>query len=138
MRYFLFKCKFGHVGRDKYMAIDVPIAASDMGAAVKKARKTGGVKRDHKNWCLSIPLEINESEYKKKLDEFVHDPFFEKRTRSRRNTVFADRLIDEPNKIKFNQRLSQRNKMRKSRKEYRKKKSILENEEDKTGGDLNE
>ncbi|MGI6735011.1 MAG: hypothetical protein ACOX3C_02345 [Bacilli bacterium] len=95
-KYFVVTCKFGHVGRDKYLPLDLPIRAINKKEASAKAKKTGGVKRDHPDWCLKGPREITKEEYLRLREKLIKDPYWNKRTRQN-TALFADRLIDEPN-----------------------------------------
>ena len=63
MKYYLIKVKLGHVGRQQYLPMALPIKANNIHEAIKKARNHGGVKRNHKDWCLEIPVEIDLSQY---------------------------------------------------------------------------
>lgn len=44
MKYYLVKCKFVHVGRNKYLPLSIPIAAISVKEASKKAKYFKGVK----------------------------------------------------------------------------------------------
>lgn len=96
MKYFLVKCKFGHVGRNKYLPLVIATVAESAKKASENAKKVGGVKRDHKDWCLEEPVEVDYNVFFKARNEFENDVYFEKRSRSRLY-LFKDRLIDEPN-----------------------------------------
>ncbi|MGB4310913.1 MAG: hypothetical protein WBJ28_03775 [Bacilli bacterium] len=95
-KYYVVTCKFGHVGRDKYLPLDLPIRATSKKEASAKAKKTGGVKRDHPDWCLKGPTEITKEEYNELKAKLVNDPYWNKKTRQN-TALFADKLIDEPN-----------------------------------------
>jgi hypothetical protein len=96
MKYFLVKVKMGHVGRDKYLPMNLPIRARDMKEAVLKARQHGGVKRNHKDWCLGKPKEILYEEYQQKKSRTYGDEYWQGETRTRLY-LFEDRLEDEVN-----------------------------------------
>ncbi|MFA5486091.1 MAG: hypothetical protein WCY90_02225 [Bacilli bacterium] len=95
-KYYVVTCKFGHVGRDKYLPLAVPIKAYTKKEASEKARKLGGVKRDHPDWCLKEPEEITKEEYDLLRVQLVNDPYWNKKTRQN-IVLFKDRLVDEPN-----------------------------------------
>ncbi len=95
-KYYVVTCKFGHVGRDKYLPLAVPIKAYTKKEASGKARKLGGVKRDHPDWCLKEPEEITKEEYDLLRVQLVNDPYWNKKTRQN-IALFKDRLVDEPN-----------------------------------------
>jgi len=94
MGYYLVKCKFGHVGRDQYLPIEIPIEANSIKEASLRARNVGGVKRDHKDWCLDGPREVSYTEYQEALFAYKNDVYFEKHSRSRLY-LFKDRLKPE-------------------------------------------
>lgn len=95
-KYYVVTCKFGHVGRDKYLPLDVPIKAFNKKEASEKAKKLGGVKRDHPDWCLKEPQEITREEYDALRIILTSDPYWNKKTRQN-IALFKDRLVDEPN-----------------------------------------
>lgn len=95
-KYYVVTCKFGHVGRDKYLPLDVPIRAIDKKDASAKAKKMGGVKRDHPDWCLKGPTEITKEEYEALRVVLINDPYWNKKTRQN-ISLFKHRLVDEPN-----------------------------------------
>ncbi|HZJ89186.1 MAG TPA: hypothetical protein VFD05_00690 [Bacilli bacterium] len=95
-RYYLITCKFGHVGRDKYLPLVVPVKARDAKEASDCARNVGGVKKNHKDWCLEEPREVDEATFSAALEAFRNDPYWDKKTRSNKK-LFRDRLVDEPN-----------------------------------------
>lgn len=95
-RYYLVTCKFGHVGRDKYLPLVVPVFARSAKEASDFARNVGGVKKHHKDWCLAEPREVDETEFNEAVTLFENDIYWDKQTRS--NTkLFKDRLVEEPN-----------------------------------------
>jgi hypothetical protein len=114
MNYYLVECKFGHVGRNKYIPLNIPVSAYSIKEASKKAKSFRGVKTDHKDWCLKEPKEISFEIYEKKLYEFKNDIYFEKKTRSRL-ILFKDRLMDEPNYSRLNGLKTNRKKYKKTR-----------------------
>ncbi len=116
MKYYLVKCKFGHVGRDKYLPLNVPIEAKSIKEASLKAKAIRGIKRHHKNWCLEKPKEISYDKYLIALEKFKNDRYFECKTRSR-TELFEDRLLDEEtyirvDKIKTNHKKFRNKKIR--------------------------
>lgn len=96
MYYYLVKCKFGHVGRNKYLPLEIPILANSMKEASLIAKKARGVKKNHKDWCLELPKVVSYEEYKNALERYRKDIYFEKHTRSRIE-LFEERLENEPN-----------------------------------------
>jgi hypothetical protein len=96
MRYFLFKVKMGHVRRERYLPMTLAIRAVDVEQAVNAAKNHGGVKRDHKDWCLEPPIEVSQEEYKIEKTNLYDDPYWEGNTKARL-AMFADRLQKEPN-----------------------------------------
>jgi len=113
MNYYSVKCKFGHVGRDKYLPLLVPVFAVNKKNASHKARQKRGIKKDHKDWCLEEPIEISFEEFQKVSSDFHSDIYFEKHSRQRLY-LFKDRLKDEPhylrmNDIKTNKKMYQKN-----------------------------
>lgn len=96
MYYYLVKCKFGHVGRNKYLPLEIPISATSMKEASLIARKVRGVKKNHKDWCLDLPKLVSYQDYLNALDAYRKDIYFEKHTRSRIE-LFEERLENEPN-----------------------------------------
>lgn len=95
-RYYLITCKFGHVGRDKYLPLVVAVRARSAKEASNFARNIGGVKKDHKDWCLEEPREVDEATYNAAFAAFTNDPYWDKKTRANLKH-FRDRLVDEPN-----------------------------------------
>lgn len=96
MNYYLVKCKFGHVGKDKYLPLDIPVCANTPKDACKMVKKLRGIKRNHKDWCLEIPKRIDFQDYIDHKAKIRSDIYFEKKTRSRLY-LFKDRLIQEKN-----------------------------------------
>lgn len=86
----------GHVGRNKYLPMILPIQALDIHDAVKKARSHGGVKRDHKDWCLEKPIEVEFEQYKLQEESTYSDMYWQNKTKKNLE-LFEDRLVDEPN-----------------------------------------
>ncbi|WP_264229685.1 hypothetical protein [Acholeplasma laidlawii] len=101
MKYYLVKCKFGHVGRNKYLPISIPIIASSLKEASKRANAVGGVKKDHKDWCIEGPIEVSEDVFIRAIFDFKGDIYFEKKSRQRLE-LFEGRLVDEPNYYRLN------------------------------------
>lgn len=98
----------GHVGRSKYLPMTLPIKAQDMDEAIIRAKNHGGVKRDHKDWCLESPVEITFEEYKVEQSKTYSDQYWNNKTRARLQ-LFEDRLEDEPNYHQWNDIKSNRN-----------------------------
>lgn len=95
-RFFLVKCKFGHVGRDKYLPLVVPLRARDAKEASSFAKRIRGIKKDHKDWCLEEPREVDEATFLAAKEAYHNDPYWDKHTRSNIK-LFQDRLVDEAN-----------------------------------------
>ncbi len=96
MKHYLVRCKHGHVGRNKYLPLIIPVMAHNSREAALKARLRKGVKRNHKDWCLEIPKEVSKADYDCALQIYWSDPYWENKTR-RNLSEFSDRLVDEPN-----------------------------------------
>lgn len=96
MKYYLIKCKHGHVGRDKYLPINIPIAAESIEAAIKIARNKPGVKKDHPDWCLEKPKILTAEQYTQAIKTYFNHLYFRKRTRQNLD-LFANDLVKEPN-----------------------------------------
>lgn len=96
MAYFLVKCKFGHVGRNMFLPMYVPVEASDSKEASRIAWLHPGVKKQHKDWCLEVPEEIDYHRYVDELTKYRQDIYWQKKTRSRLN-LFKERLVKEMN-----------------------------------------
>ena len=101
MKHYLVKCKFGHVGRHQYLPIAIPIVASSVKEASKRAKRVGGVKKDHKDWCIEGPTEVTVDVFIRAMVDFENDIYFESKSRSRLE-LFEDRLIAEPNYFRLN------------------------------------
>jgi len=101
MKNFLVKCKFGHVGRNKYLPLIVPVKAETAKEASEFAKRVHGVKKDHKDWCLEEPVDVNCEVYEEAKRVFLNDIYFEKKSRSR-IFLFENRLIDETNYSRIN------------------------------------
>lgn len=95
MKYYLIEVKMGHVGRNKYLPMILPIKATDLDEAIHKAKNHGGVKRNHKDWCLSKPIEVTYADYVKQELLTYSDSYWNNKTK-RHLDDFIDRLIDEP------------------------------------------
>ena len=106
----------GHVGRSKYLPMTLPIKAQDMDEAINRAKNHGGVKRDHKDWCLESPVEITFEEYKVEQSKTYSDQYWNNKTRARLQ-LFEERLEDEPNYHQWNDIKSNRNEFVKLRDE---------------------
>ncbi|WP_277618382.1 hypothetical protein [Paracholeplasma manati] len=96
MSYYLIKVKMGHVGRNKYLPMILPIKADSIQDAIIKARSHGGVKRDHKDWCLEKPIEVSREEYLLQEALTYNDLYWINKTKKMKD-LFEDRLVDEPN-----------------------------------------
>lgn len=94
MKYYLVLCKFGHVGRNKYLPLNIPVIALSKKEASLKAKSFRGVKKNHKDWCLEEPKEVTFEMYQKEKNLFKNDIYFQKKTRSRLS-LFSERLVDE-------------------------------------------
>jgi len=93
-KYFKIKVKLGHVTRRKYLPMWLPIRAKTIQEAIVIARNHGGVKRDHQNWCLEIPVEISFQDYLILDREVYSDLYWEGETRNRLD-LFDERLVNE-------------------------------------------
>lgn len=101
MKNFLVKCKFGHVGRNKYLPLIVPVKAESAKEASELAKRVNGIKKDHKDWCLEEPIEVDDEKYEIAKNVFYSDVYFEKKSRSR-TYLFKGRLMDEANYSRIN------------------------------------
>ena len=86
----------GHVGRNKYLPMLLPIQANDIQEAVMRARNHGGVKRDHKDWCLDKPIEVDQETYRSQEMLTYNDLYWQNKTKRYLKDI-EDRLINEPN-----------------------------------------
>jgi len=93
-KYFKIKVKLGHVSRRKYLPMFLPIQARSIQEVVDIARRHGGVKSDHPNWCLEKPVEITYEEFLTLDKQTYSDLYWQGKTRSHVG-LFADRLVDE-------------------------------------------
>jgi hypothetical protein len=100
-KYFLVKCKHGHVGRNKYLPLVIPVCASDKKQAASLAKSKGGVKRDHRDWCLETPIEVQYEAYVDAVEIYFSDIYWNKKTRSNLE-LFESRLIEEKNYYRKN------------------------------------
>ena len=106
MKFYLVTCKHGHVGRDKYLPLAIPIRAESMEKAIEIAKNKPGVKKDHPDWCLSKPRILSAEEYTEAKKTYHGHRYFQRRTRQNLH-LFQDELVMEPNftihnKIKTN------------------------------------
>jgi hypothetical protein len=101
MKYYVVLCKFGHVGRNKYLPLNIPVIAVSKKEASLKAKSFRGIKKNHKDWCLEEPKEVTFEFYQKERIIFKNDIYFQKKTRSRLS-LFSDRLVDEKSYIRIN------------------------------------
>lgn len=101
MKYYLVLCKFGHVGRNKYLPLNIPVVAVSKKEASLKAKSFRGVKKNHKDWFLEEPKEVTFEIYQKDRIIFKNDIYFQKKTRSRLS-LFSDRLVDEKSYTRIN------------------------------------
>jgi hypothetical protein len=106
MKFYLIECKHGHVGRDKYLPLVIPVHADSVDQAIGIAKLKPGVKKDHKDWCLKKPLEVDAATYEKAKEAYFGHRYFKKRTRQNLD-LFKGELVKEPNytirdKIKTN------------------------------------
>ncbi len=103
IKYYKVLVKMGHVGKDKYLPMELVFAAANEKKAAELARRHGGVKRDHVDWCLKIPEEINYEEFLEKLEIINSDPYWD--GRSRQNIKkFKHRLVKEKHYSRKNKR----------------------------------
>lgn len=128
MKYYKVKCKFGHVRRDKYLPMYIPVIAINKKQASEAAKKCGGIKRDHKDWCLESPIEISYDDYLIAQIEFNSDLYWKNITRKNLH-LFEDRLVDEPNYHRNNgiktNKIEYIKKQEKSIKTYKKRKIAI-------------
>jgi len=90
-----------HVNLVTLVVISICLWIYQLGHSIKKKqvwkqKKTGGVKRDHPDWCLDGPHEISKEKYNELKEKLVNDPYWNKKTRQN-TALFANRLVNEPN-----------------------------------------
>lgn len=118
IRFFLIKVKLGHMGKTKYLPMTLPIKAYTLEEALIKARNHGGVKRDHLDWCLEKPVEVDYEEYKSVHEETYSDAYWEGDAR-RNLSSYEARFIDEERYIEEQKEEERRVEKKKNRKPVR-------------------
>ncbi|GHT53673.1 hypothetical protein FACS1894106_4740 [Spirochaetia bacterium] len=93
-KFFLVCCKFGHVGRQYYLPMVVPVFAKNAAAAAEIARRHPGVKHNHLDAVLSVQI-ATRMEYLEVKDAFYKDPYW--KGAKRQGGLFIDRLVPEQN-----------------------------------------
>lgn len=101
MNYYIIKVKMGHVGRNKYLPMDLAIKAKNGKEAAMIAKNHPGVKRNHKDWCLTIPKKVSLEKYLKQVEINKNDPYWNKETRRNLNQ-FKSRIVEEKNYKRIN------------------------------------
>lgn len=113
IKFYLIQCKHGHVGRDKYLPLVIPIHAQNVDEAISIARMKPGVKIDHKDWCLKKPREVDAGTYERANEDYFNHRYFKRKTRQNLE-LFKEELVKEPN-------YTIRNKVKTNTKTYYKK-----------------
>ena len=116
MKFYLIQCKHGHVGRDQYLPLVIPIRAENIEEAIQIAKMKPGVKKDHKDWCLSIPREVDIHTFERAKESYYGHRYFMRRTRQNLE-LFKGELVKEPN-------YTIRDKLKTNTKTYFKKKDL--------------
>ncbi len=116
MKFYLIECKHGHVGRDKYLPLVIPVQAENVEKAIEIAKLKPGVKKDHKDWCLKKPIVVDAATYEKAKETYYGHRYFKKRTRQNLD-LFKGELVKEPN-------YTIRDKVKTNTKTYFKKKDL--------------
>jgi len=76
-KYFIVKCKCGHVGKTMYLPMDFAIYAENAKEAALIARKKRGVKHDHPDAVISVN-EVSVGEYFTALQLLKKDSYWKK------------------------------------------------------------
>lgn len=101
MKYYLVKVKLGHVGRQQYLPMALPIKANNVNEAINIARNHGGVKRNHKDWCLEIPQEIDLSQYQAQ-QKLVYENQYWQGMANQMAGLFSSEIVQEQlNKFEY-------------------------------------
>ena len=116
MKFYLIQCKHGHVGRDKYLPLVIPIYAQNVDEAISIARMKPGVKKDHKDWCLKKPREVDAGTYERAKEDYFNHRYFKRKTRQNLD-LFKGELVKEAN-------YTIRDKLKTNTKTYFKKKEL--------------
>lgn len=98
MKYFLVKCKCGHVKLGKYVEKDFPIAANNKKEASAIARRKGRVKH-HDKYAIKDNKEITYEEYLEQVKIHEADEFFNvhsvQEQRARCPEIYDQVIIEE-------------------------------------------
>lgn len=78
--YYAVVCKFGHVGKSKYVEKAIAIKAESGVEAAKKGRTTPRVKHDHKDAIIDV-INITETEYYDLLEQNRTDTYFQAKSK---------------------------------------------------------
>ena len=99
-KYYKVTAKGGHVGKDYYIKLKIPIFASSAREAAKKARGWPRVKHDHKDAIIKVE-EISKETYFKLKEKNKNDPYLKAESIQDQNRIpnFNERLIPDPNYI---------------------------------------
>lgn len=103
MKNYLVEVKVGHVGKSNFIRMILPIKAENPIKAIQLAKNHGGVKRNHKDWCLSQPIEVSNEEFQVQKSKTYNDPYWLGRT-TQQLGIFVSRLEKEKNFSNFREK----------------------------------
>jgi len=98
---FIVSVKGGHVSKEYYYPMHVPIKATSKKEASDVARVLPRVKKDHKDVVLGI-RKVSKREFQKQIDINKEDPYYQVRSRreqSKYMDIIHDKLIKDPHYI---------------------------------------
>ncbi len=101
MKYYIVKAKCGHVGRNKYIVIDFPVAAETGKEAAQKARYFPRVKHDQKDAIINV-IEVSYDEYIECLENNNNDMYLKCKNKQEQNRIedIYERIISIPKETK--------------------------------------
>ena len=101
--YYLVTVKGGHVGRQYYYPMQLPIRASSKKEASDRARYLPRVKKNHKDVVLSVE-KISQSAFYQQVSNNDQDPYFNVTSKHQQNIFIEqikDKLIKDPHYIQM-------------------------------------
>lgn len=96
--HYMVVAKGGHVGRDNFMPMYIPVKALNKKEASDRVRVMPRVKKHHKDVILSV-FAISKQTFYKQLENNAKDPYYQVHSKQEQNKVFdqiKDRLISDP------------------------------------------
>lgn len=107
IKYYAVICKCGHVGRNKYIPITFPVAATNGREASATARSIARVKH-HQKFAIINCREIDKNEYCRLQKVNSSDPYLRCKNKKQQKMIknLDERIVEEQNVTKYGEKKS--------------------------------